>query len=222
MRVVLLSDTHNHDFTRLNLPDGDLLIHAGDWTNRGTIGELVRFNDYCGKAVEKYKYGIWVTPGNHDFLAQTATTLCENLLTNCNLMINERVTFDGINFWFSPYTPFFCNWAFMEEIDELATIWDKIPDDTNVLITHGPPKNILDVTVDDFMNVGCLELRKKIKRLPNLQLHAFGHIHSNYGKLIESGVTFANVSSCDETYTLRNRPWVIDIDTSGISFAEPI
>lgn len=217
MKLVIVSDTHGCDFSLLNLPEADMLIHAGDWTNRGTIEEVSKFNAICGKVLDKYRLGIYVTPGNHDWLAQTDYDLCERLLTNCNLMINEGIESEGIKFWFSPYTPFFCNWAFMEEAEELEQIWSKIPEDTNVLITHGGPHKVLDLT-NEYMNVGCRELAKRVSHLEHLRLHAFGHIHSAAGitkkinnVLNTQEVTFANVAICDEDYRMSNKATIFEV-----------
>ena len=210
MKLVALSDTHGLDFTN-SLPKGDMLIHCGDWTNNGTIPEIIRFNTYCSKIIDNFPLGIWITPGNHDWLAQTDPNLCESLLTNCNLMINESAVISGVNFYFSPITPEFCGWAFMREEDEIAHEWNKIPDNTNVLITHGPPFRILDMT-EYGDRAGCRELASKVSELPDLKLHLFGHIHKSYDRMLINGVTYANVASHSIGYSeLGNAPMVFEV-----------
>ena len=96
-------------------------------------------------------------PGNHDRIVEEQTLLCREILKqkikNSTMLIDEEFTLNGIKFYGSPRTPEFFDWAFMYKRGKKAElIWSNIPDDTDILITHGPPKGILDKVGFDFRN----------------------------------------------------------------------
>ncbi len=220
MRVVCISDTHNCNLEKLKLPEGDILLHSGDFSMNGTIPEVSQFNEQCGKIKNRYTHGIYTCAGNHDFLAETDEALCRSLMPNCNLLIDKSIEIDGVKFYFSPWTPWFFSWAFNFEeqnIEQAQRCWANIPDDTNVLITHGPPRKILDRTPDHYAhmgrNVGCGQLFSRTVKLRNLLLHSFGHIHCSYGHEKFENTLYVNASICTEQYRPTNPAYVVDIDT---------
>jgi Icc-related predicted phosphoesterase len=98
----------------------------------------------------------------------------------------------------------------------MAEKWKLIPDDIDILITHGPPYEILDLVPRQGWdeNSGCEELRKKVEEIAakgRLKLHVFGHIHCGYGTHVQFGVKFVNASNCDEAYFATQSPIVVDI-----------
>ena len=101
--------------------------------------------------------------------------------------------------------------------DEIKEKWEMIPRDINILITHGPPKGILDLVTYDQVNVGCPSLMEEVLKLKDLKAHAFGHIHEEYGtkKLEETGPIFINASTCTLSYKPWNKPIVIEIGNEG-------
>lgn len=113
----------------------------------------------------------------------------------------------------SPWQPEFCAWAFNVKRDspEIREIWDRIPRDTDILLTHGPPHGILDVT-SSKENVGCRILRERLEKL-RVKLHIFGHIHEAYGKEIDrlSSTIFVNASTCNLRYKPIQPPIVVTI-----------
>jgi Icc-related predicted phosphoesterase len=218
MKICCISDTHN--FNLDFVPEADVLLHAGDFTQQGTLPEIAKFNEYCKQVKHRFTYGIYATPGNHDFLCQTDTVLCKSILTDCKLLIDEAIEIDKLNFYFSPWQPWFFDWAFNfreQDLDQARACWAAIPDDTNVLITHGPPRKILDRTPDRYdhlgKNVGCGPLFSRVNTLQNLLLHVFGHIHYSYGYEKFNEKHFINASICTEQYRPTNPPYVVDIDT---------
>jgi Icc-related predicted phosphoesterase len=222
MRLVCISDTHGHDLEKLKLPEGDILLHAGDVSDRGTIAEIAMFNSHCAKVKHLYTHGIYTCMGNHDFLAEKAHIMCQELLSNCKMMINKSITIDGLNFYFSPYTPWFFNWAFNfkeQDLEQARNHWARIPDDTNVLITHGPPRTLLDITPRG-QHVGCGPLLHRTLDLQNLLLHVFGHIHCGYSHEQHRNKHYINASSCNEQYHLCNPAYVVDIDTNNLKVIE--
>lgn len=199
--LVLISDTHGKH-NELNLPEGDILVHAGDFTNQGAIHEISSFSDWLSNQPFKHKI---VVAGNHEKTFESQPSLAKSILNSAIYLENSGVTLEGINFWGSPVTPKFFNWAFNKERGEqIKFYWDLIPENTHVLITHGPPHQILDLT---FANVhaGCEELRKKVFELPNLKLNVFGHIHEGYGYSKMNNVSFINAANLDRKYKCVNR-----------------
>lgn len=213
LRIVCISDTHGAFLEHLNLPDGDVLLHAGDMSFKGTIPEMTAFNEYCGKVKHKYSYGIHACPGNHELGVEANESLHKSIATNYNLLIHDAVDIAGIKFFFSAYQPTFFNWAYnLDRGQAIKQKWDEIPNNTNVLITHGPTYGKLDKTPRGEQ-VGCVDLYNRIMQLPDIKLHVCGHIHSAYG-IYESlsGIWYANASICDEKYHPHPRALVFDYD----------
>lgn len=210
MKIICISDTHSHDLRDLNIPDGDVLIHAGDATGLGTISELAKFNHQLGCLPHKHKI---IIPGNHDWLYERDWGLATAIITNATVLRNSGIVINGVKFWGSPVTPRFCDWAFnFERGADIKRFWDIIPANTNVLITHGPPKYLLD-QLPNGQHVGCEDLLNRIQGLLNLKLHVFGHIHHGYGlyKSVSLGTTFINASICTEDYQPLNKPIIFEI-----------
>ena len=214
MRIVCISDTHNCN-EQIDVPDGDILIHCGDATITGTVEEVKGFNAWFSALPHRHK--IFVA-GNHDWLFERNNEFARTLLsTQISYLQDSFAEIDGLKIYGSPWQPRFFDWAFnLNRGYELAEKWKLIPDDTDILITHGPPNGILDLVPrrgwDE--NTGCEELRKRVEaiaELGRLKLHVFGHIHCGYGTLEEFGVKFVNASICDEQYNPTQPPIVIDL-----------
>ncbi len=205
MRIVCLSDTHGAH-SEITVPDGDLLLHAGDLSRRGKEAEITAFNDWLGTLPHKYKV---VVAGNHDFMFEREAKRAEALLTHAIYLNNTAVTLEGIKIWGSPITPWFFDWAFNRRRGaDIRRYWEMIPTDTDILITHGPPRGILDKT-ERGDTAGCddlLEILWKIKP----RLHVFGHIHEGYGQLALDGIKFINASNMNVHYKPVNAPICVD------------
>ena len=206
MRIVAISDTHGM-YSRVHIPDGDVLIHAGDITMHGKLEELMLFNTWIATLPHKHKV---VIAGNHDWECEKRPLFARDALADCTYLLDERVEIDGLVFYGSPWQPTFFNWAF--NVDRGAPIkakWDDIPLDTDVLITHGPPWEKLDVA-PSHQRVGCEELAKAVERV-RPRAHIFGHIHHSYGIVERDGTVFVNASVCNERYEPLNAPIVFDL-----------
>ena len=141
MRIVCLSDTHNLH-SAFAVPEGDVLVHAGDATLRGTREEVVAFDAWLGTLPHRHKV---LVAGNHDWLFEREPDRARGMITNATYLQDEGVTIDGLAFWGSPWQPWFLSWAFnLQRGAPLREKWDRIPAATDVLITHGPPHGILD------------------------------------------------------------------------------
>jgi len=197
----------------INLPKGDVLIHCGDFTVAGTVSEVRQFNRELLQQADKFKH-IIIIAGNHDLLFEHQPQLARSLLASeFNYLQDSFCVIDKIKFYGSPYQPRFFDWAFnLTRGAELAEKWKLIPDDTDILITHGPPFGILDEVQRQYFieNTGCEELIKRVETIKP-KLHIFGHIHCGYGTTEKFGVKFVNASNCDESYEPTNAPVVIDL-----------
>ena len=185
-----------------NIPSGDILIHAGDCTNVGRQNEVKEFIEWF-QNIEGFTYKIFIA-GNHDFAFEREPTWL-NLYLDPNILAEHNVTYleDGeleivssefsrpIKIYGSPWQPEFFDWAFNlpRNGDVLKSRWDDIPNNTDILITHGPPHGIRDFTPNN-LQVGCELLRERVEVLKPL-LHVFGHIHGAYGLVEINGTVFA-------------------------------
>jgi len=205
-RLVLISDTHDLQ-DQVEVPDGDILIHAGDLTMRGALKDLVPINNYFAALPHEHKL---VIAGNHDFCFESYNEVARKLLSSVTYLQDESVTVEGIEFYGSPWQPRFEDWAFnADRGPEIAAVWAQIPSATQVLITHGPPVGIRDV-LQSGAGVGCLDLLRRVRSVKP-KLHVFGHIHEGYGISDIDGIVYANAATCDVDYRICNAPLVIDL-----------
>ncbi|MBS3954998.1 MAG: metallophosphatase domain-containing protein [Methylomicrobium sp.] len=207
MRIVCLSDTHGMT-DRIEIPDGDVLVAAGDICLAGYDSELKLFDEFMLSLPHKTKF---LVAGNHDWpIADGVSFYFKRLIKNVIYLEDRGVEIDGVKFWGSPWQPEFFNWAFnLPRGLPLAQMWSRIPDDTDVLITHTPPYGILD-QIYSGEAVGCEDLLHALERIQP-KLHIFGHIHEGYGVMERKGTIFVNASICDAGYEPVNAPIVIDL-----------
>ena len=194
MKIWHISDTHTYHGL-LDIPkDVDMVIHSGDCSNPQEIikshSEILDFINWFSMLPIKYKVFV---AGNHDVAIERNWITRDHFIEKDIVYLqNESITLDGVNIWGSPYTPSFgSGWAFNKKRDKLHDLWATIPDDTNVVITHGPPMGILDLSYSAYgnklENCGCTAFKKRMLQLqPELCL--FGHIH-NCEDLINAGTT---------------------------------
>jgi len=208
MKIVAISDTHGRH-SELNLPDGDILVHAGDiCAGRGSLNEIAAFNKWLGTL--SYSHIICIA-GNHDFPMVHYYDKAHELMSNCNYLKDEETVINGVKFYGSPWQPFFYDWAFnLQRGEEIAAKWAMIPDDVDVLITHGPPKGYGDETLHDG-TVGCYDLLDRINQI-KVPVHISGHIHYGYGVRNNNDTVFVNASSCGENNQPDNAPIIIELD----------
>lgn len=201
MKFVCLSDTHNlHN--QLEVPDGDVLLHAGDFTNYGNKRDIQNFNLFLNKLPHTYKV---IIAGNHDFMFERKPTKARALLTNCIYLEDSAVEIEGFMIYGSPWQPWFFDWAFnLPRGKPLKEKWDLIPKDTDILITHGPPYGHGDKVIRNGSQ-GCVDLLDAIQRVKP-RYHIFGHIHEGYGITKEGKTLCINASNVDFHYHPVNPP----------------
>jgi len=222
MKIICISDIHGlfNEFAYHQVIgnveqdySGDVLVCAGDITN---CGELDQIQKFC-KWVKRFNCSHYITvAGNHDWCFERAHQKQEakKILEDGGIIYleNQEVILDGIKFWGSPATREFCNWAFNYTEKQLQRLWETIPDDVNVLITHSMPKDILDYTPHSDENVGEIGLPERIKQLDHLKLYVGGHLHHFGGSSKNyNDVIYVNASICNEQYNPINSPIIVDI-----------
>ncbi|GFS02309.1 metallophosphoesterase domain-containing protein 1 [Elysia marginata] len=298
IRFVFLSDTHSQ-VEKLTgfVPPGDVVVHAGDFTQIGLPGAIQKFDTFLGSLPHKRKV---VIAGNHDLtldldmvknrrdhlhdkfqiseskfekaLEELQVATSRELLKSCIYLLDSSVTVCGIKIHGSPWRctnykaetdatkqalkmvnnkisktskvvilsdarqPFFGDWGFnLPRGEACLEKWDKIPDDTDILITHGPPlggnvrtfeSSCLILLYPEWSNLsrgqghgdacfdgqraGCVELLTTIQTRVKPRYHLFGHIHEGYGITTDGHTTFINGSNCTLRYKPQNPPIVFD------------
>ena len=232
MRITVISDTHTkHGLIPLtDLPGGDLLIHAGDIMNSGYNKNDIL--DFCTwfHSLEQYDKKIFIA-GNHDRMFENHPEGVEELLNiyfDIDYLQDEGYdlydldTDTSTKIYGSPWQPEFYSWAFNLPKNgiELAGKWEAIPDNTDILITHGPAFGTLDTVAGrPWDNLGCELLAQRIEVIKP-KIHVCGHIHSGYGYEIKDGTHFFNASVLDEQYEYTQKPMTFDWDkdTNTIEF----
>jgi Icc-related predicted phosphoesterase len=218
MKILCISDTHTkHKLIPTRFIENtdnsiDTIVHAGDVSSRGYKGEIIDFLKWYNDLNFKNKILI---AGNHDFYFEEGKPedigdmLAE--YPNITYLNDSGIEIDGVKFWGSPVQPWFYNWAFNRKGTDICKHWDMIPNDTHVLLTHGPVKGYLDMT-QRGEPVGCPYLLEKITQMSNLKLHVCGHIHEAYGRMdFPDGGIFVNASVLNLRYEMAHYPLQVEI-----------
>lgn len=214
MRIVCLSDLHGYlphvpDNTVWSatpeLPEGDVLVIAGDLTGWGKLHEIIELDRWLATVPIEHKI---IIAGNHDLCCEFEPMA--PVIQHAHYLEDSSVTIDNLTFYGVPWTPRFLNWSFMLDrgSDRLKRKWDAIPHDTDVLITHGPPAGKMDYTRGEY--IGCDMLRDKILEIKP-KLHVFGHVHEGYGTAYNADTIFVNAAMCNGGYKPVNDPIVIEL-----------
>lgn len=221
MIITLISDTHNkHNKLNDDLPGGNLIIDSGDISSMGYEHEIDGFCKWFDKL--NYNHKVFCA-GNHDFGFEKDPDKAYEIIQKykVNYLQDSMLEIDGIKIWGSPWQPEFCGWAFNLPKNgwQLAEKWNNIPEDIDILITHGPSFGNLDQVVGRKENLGCELLTERIKVIKP-KIHVFGHIHSGYGYKFDGITHHINASVLNEQYVYTNKPLTIDWnkETNEIKF----
>lgn len=186
MKILHISDTHGRHNDLTELPEADILVHSGDFCFSGSDNEVLDFLNWFIEL--PYKHKIFIA-GNHDDCLWDGNI--EGLPDNCHFLRYSSVNINGIKFYGIP--------MFMQDYITETAIKEikKIPSDTDVLITHFPPINILDFS--NNIHYGSSELLVKVKEIKP-KVHLFGHIHASNGETIIGSTRFVNSAIVNEDY----------------------
>jgi Icc-related predicted phosphoesterase len=215
MRIVCISDTHDI-FRDLTVPDGDLLLHGGDLSRLGKVTEVTATADWLRSLPHRHKV---VIAGNHDLCMLEVGA--REMLSGLTYLEDESCEIEGLKIFGSPWSPAHGYWAFQAERGAaLRECWQRIPLDSDILITHGPPLGILDAH-QNGKALGCDELLARVREVQPL-LHLFGHVHESHGircsgdgllpDLAEFRTVFVNASSSSVGYKYTQPPVVFDFE----------
>jgi len=231
VKLVCMSDTHStqREF-RFSIPDGDIFIHAGDFTRYGLPSEIVAFNNWLATLPHRHKV---VVSGNHELSldpstweeaaeymdqageTRQSTEQVRSLLTNCIYLEDEIIEVMGLKIFGSPWQPDFSQSAFcLQRGESLRKKWSKIPEDTEVLVTHGPPLGVGDLCSGGGGRAGCQDLLEQVTKVVKPKLHVFGHIHEGYGMYKNGKTTFVNAATVGPGYKPINPPVVFNFKKS--------
>jgi Icc-related predicted phosphoesterase len=205
MRIVALSDTHKLH-RQINVPQGDVLVFAGDLTMTGDLTAVADFANWLNAFDHDHKL---VIGGNHDccFTDRRRTDAIEMLKdAGATYLEDESVAINGLHFYGSPWTPSFNEWCFQYEENGLADKFEKIPADTDILITHGPAEGTGDFLID-YGHIGSKALAQRLPWIAP-ELHVYGHVHEPFGKQREGSY---NVSVLDADYNAVEDAIVIEV-----------
>jgi Icc-related predicted phosphoesterase len=219
----------------IDLPGGDLLIHAGDIMNSGYNKNDIHDFLYWFGSLKQYNAKIFIA-GNHDRMFENHPEEVQEILNkylNVDYLQDEQLTLYGdgpngdmpennIRIYGSPWQPEFYSWAFNLPRNgiEISGKWEAIPDNTDILVTHGPSFGTLDtVTGRPWDSLGCELLAERIERF-RPKIHICGHIHSGYGYEFKNGTHFFNAAVLNESYEYTQKPMTFDWDhiTNEIKF----
>jgi predicted phosphohydrolase len=203
MRIVAVADTHAFQ-DALVVPDGDVFVHAGDLLRGGSLDELIRVAAWIRGLPHRHKI---VVAGNHDWcFARARDAAVARLGPDVIYLEDAAHELDGVRFWGSPWQPEFFAWAFnLKRGAPLRAKWALIPADTDVLVTHGPPRGFGDDTGRD--EAGCDDLLEAVRRVKP-RLHLFGHIHEDGGVWRDGDTLICNAT----TWEGERGATVIDLD----------
>jgi Icc-related predicted phosphoesterase len=212
MKICFISDTHEQEsrFEKDFISQSDVLIHCGDITHQGSTQSIGRFIEWFSNQPATHKILI---AGNHDLtldIGKSFPYVIDDLKeqfkkNNINYLYNSELVIDGVKFYGTPIQPYFCNWAFnVNDISKREMYYEQIPEDTDVLITHSAPHNILDLTIYGDIT-GCVALRNRIEKIKP-KISCFGHIHEAYGEIVVDGTQFINAAIWNHYNDTLNKP----------------
>lgn len=194
-RIVAIADTHG-EHAQLKLPDGDILIHAGDMTQRGTLQQLESVANWLRAQPHRHKV---VIAGNHDFALQRDAVNARALFHGLTFLEDSEATCEGLRIWGSPWQPWFHDWAFnLRRGADIDAKWQLIPEGVDVLVTHGPPAGYGDL-VWNGERVGCEDLTRQLDRVKP-KLLFFGHIHEDRGEWQRGPTRIVNCTTAEAAF----------------------
>lgn len=236
MKIAVASDIHGK-YRDIEYPSADLLIFAGDllpdyaWGRKGVYFQLNSLQDFNEHIKDLKLNGIYkeiiVIAGNHDWCFEYENSQSRSILKDAIYIQDESCEIEGIKIYGSPWTPWFYDWAFnfpdhnasfFKAKHRAELCWSNIPNDTQILITHGPPYGILDKTkprkirdrIYPSKKVGCPFLEQRLRQLAQLKLHIFGHIHPSRGQKKIGRTLYVNASICGDKHEPINSIQTID------------
>jgi Icc-related predicted phosphoesterase len=214
IKIVAVSDTHMYHgklTDKIIKANADVLVHCGDMTDSGSIDELSKVIEWLGMIKKKgYANDVCVIAGNHDRALENSASLDAKMVDlGIDYLQDSGTSYKGFRFYGSPWTHGLRSWGF--QYDNVhgpgSAVWDKIPENTDVLITHSPPIRTLSRDQSDW---GCPHLKRRVDEIAPMA-HLFGHVHSQHGILRTEKTLFVNASSWTSEMRIMNDPIVFSL-----------
>ena len=227
IRLVCISDTHNmhqkltNRLIKLYKSPNDILCHAGDFSESGSKDEILDVDRWFKELPYK---NIFIVSGNMDGITLDGDIDGHKAFKNATYLEHEAhiIKFPELNnaqfkIFGTPYTPEFVGGFQITDDKQGKELWNQIPTDTDILISHGPPKNVMDVTSSGW-SVGDVQLRDQVFKRVKPKIMMFGHVHPSHGKVYDkqTGIRFGNVAMFDNLIGKANAkdhdPIVFELD----------
>ena len=207
MNISIISDTHGQH-EKLGILSGDVLIHCGDMFNLFSRDddEMEKIDEWFGR--QNFEL-ILCTGGNHDIGLERRAGSSTRPFRNAVYLQDRAYVHGNVKFYGAPWTPKLAGHAFFKNGPGLREAWSRIQQDTDVLITHTPPANMLDRS-SRGLKLGCTFLSEVLPGI-SPRIHCFGHVHASAGSREIDGTLYVNASSVRGNYELANVPWSIVI-----------
>ncbi len=232
MKIIALSDLHGN--LPEQLPACDLLLLAGDLCPLQShdfafqAGWLdTEFREWLYEQKARRIVGV---AGNHDFVFERAPHLLPRDLP-WRYLQDAGFNWNGVKIWGTPWQPWFWDWAFNGDPERLQRQWRLIPDETDILVVHGPPFGYGDGIPENLSpqppspdrrggqggsgsgvrHAGCPWLLERIQEIKP-KLVVFGHIHEGRGEWQLGPTRLANVTLVDEAYEPVYPPWTCELE----------
>jgi Icc-related predicted phosphoesterase len=206
MKLVCLSDVHEH--FDVVVPDGDVLIIAGDLCERSNAS-FVKAESWVKSLAKRFKYIVYV-PGNHDQPILERPSEYRGIAPTLlgSMVVDATMEIDGIRIYGMPY-----------ESHGRENPEEVIPEGVDVLVTHEPPWGVRDWAPQNRdTHIGNAALLRAVER-QRPRVHIFGHAHFGHGLLYDNGTLYANVAICGRPgkyYGLAHAPTVLNIFPDGV------
>jgi Icc-related predicted phosphoesterase len=188
-----------------------MVIHAGDASNNIAptinVAEYTKFDKWFSNLDIQHKIFV---PGNHE--TAMYNKLIAEQTANYHILTHESIVIEDIKFFGSPYTMSYGNWAYMVPVERIEMVWSDIPEDCDVLITHGAPVRTLSAN-NKGIECGDHYLSEKVNSIKP-KYHIFGHIHESSGMTIKNDIVFINASctlNSKGKYNMISNGYVIEI-----------
>lgn len=208
MKVCCISDLHGH---LPIIPECDLVLIGGDivpLTHHKPSLSVEWFKRKFNPWLKKIKVPVVGVAGNHDLVFENRQEQIPEM--DWIYLQDSGTEVLGLKIWGTPWQPRFCDWAFNAEEHELHEIWDKIPEDTDVMLLHAPPYMYGDFAPYSGIHVGSPSLLNRIQTIKP-KLVVSGHVHPGYGVRHWEDTIIVNASHVNEGYVPVNPPVIVEL-----------
>lgn len=213
MKIVCISDTHDQNLsTKFLIPDGDILIHAGDLCAVGDEPDrFEKMGKHLARLPHLFKFYV---PGNHDRMAYSNLEAVIEILKShgVHTLFGDQKDVYGLKIWGTGWLQPTHFAKRSEYAGDFVEYMERCPENIDILVTHQPPYGILDLSRVTREHIGSTVLYWQIMRRIRPKVHIFGHNHSGHGVQEIDGIKFVNAALCNDENKPYAQPIVIEVD----------